>query len=74
MATQDAKNFLDTVDQDPALRAQVKGSFDQVVQTAQQRGYNVSKKDLADELRTRAGMTSPPPGYQDDPDTCTCIG
>jgi predicted ribosomally synthesized peptide with nif11-like leader len=72
MAVQDAKNFLDAVDQDPDLRAQVKGSFDQVVQTAKQRGYDVSWEDLADEIRTRAGMTRPPSSYHGEPDTCTC--
>jgi predicted ribosomally synthesized peptide with nif11-like leader len=72
MAVQDAKNFLDAVDQDPELRTRVKGAFHQIVETAQQNGYNISAKDLADELRRRWGMN---PQTQDgaDPDTF-CIG
>jgi predicted ribosomally synthesized peptide with nif11-like leader len=70
MAAQDAKNFLDAVDQDPDLQAQVKGSFDQVINTAQQHGYNVSKKDLSDELTRRWGMTNAPSTDDAGPDTC----
>jgi predicted ribosomally synthesized peptide with nif11-like leader len=69
MAIQDAKNFLDALKQNPELHAQVTGSFDQVIKAAQQNGYNVSKKDLADELSKRWGMTTPP-SYGEDPDTC----
>lgn len=69
MAAQDAKNFLDSLDQNPELRAQVKGSFDQIVNTAQQNGYNISRKDLADELTRRWGMSSSS-GAEEDPDTC----
>lgn len=69
MAIQDAKNFLDAVDQDPELKEQVKGSFHQIVDTAKQRGYNnMSAKDLSDELRRRWGMDTPQ-SYDQDPDT-----
>lgn len=70
MATADAKNFLDAVDQNQSgLRAQLKGTFDQIVQIAQQNGYNVSDEDLRNELRQRWGISNAP-NYQSDPDTC----
>jgi predicted ribosomally synthesized peptide with nif11-like leader len=69
MAAQDAKSFLDAVDQDPELRKKLSGSFQQIVKTAQENGYNISAKDLAQELRMRWGMTNPP-DYDSDPDTC----
>lgn len=70
MATEDAKKFLDAVDQNPDLQAQVKGSFDQVINTARQHGYNISKKDLSDELTRRWGMTNAPDTDDVGPDTC----
>jgi predicted ribosomally synthesized peptide with nif11-like leader len=73
MSAQDAKNFLDAVDQDPELRNQVKGAVHQIVTTAQNHGYNFSGQDLQEELHRRWGM-NPPPGGEIDPDTCFCIG
>jgi hypothetical protein len=69
MATSDAKNFLDAVDQIQGLRTQLKGTFDQILQIAQANGYNVSSDDLRNELRERWGITNAP-NYQSDPDTC----
>jgi predicted ribosomally synthesized peptide with nif11-like leader len=69
MATTDAKNFLDAVDQNQGLRTQLKGTFDQILQIAQQNGYNVSSDDLRSELRQRWGISNAP-NYQSDPDTC----
>ncbi|MFL6232037.1 MAG: Nif11-like leader peptide family natural product precursor [Thermoanaerobaculia bacterium] len=72
MSTTDAKNFLDAIDTDTALRGKLKGAFDNIVQTAQQSGYNVSADDLRQELRTRWGISTPST-YQSDPDTCFFI-
>jgi predicted ribosomally synthesized peptide with nif11-like leader len=64
-----AQNFLDAVDQDPQLRAKLKGAMEQIVQTAQESGYNVTENDLREELRNRWGMQNPP-NYHENPDTC----
>jgi predicted ribosomally synthesized peptide with nif11-like leader len=69
MATTDAKSFLDAVDTNQGLRTQLKGTFDQILQIAQQNGYNVSADDLRNELRDRWGISNAP-NYQSDPDTC----
>lgn len=69
MATADAKNFLDAVDQDSELRAKLQGSLDHIITTAQQAGYQFSAADLRQELRERWGMTSAP-NYDQTPDTC----
>ncbi|HEX3531067.1 MAG TPA: Nif11-like leader peptide family natural product precursor [Thermoanaerobaculia bacterium] len=69
MASQDAKNFLDAVEKDPRLRDKVKGAFQQVVETARQHGYDVSAKDLSDELHERWGMRHPP-DYGHEPGNC----
>jgi predicted ribosomally synthesized peptide with nif11-like leader len=65
----DAQNFLDAVDQDPQLRAKLQGAMTQIVQTAQENGYNITENDLREELRNRWGMTNPP-NYHENPDTC----
>ena len=65
----DAQKFLDAVDQDPNLRAQLQGAMTQIVQTAQQNGYNVTENELREELRNRWGMTNPP-NYHENPNTC----
>ena len=72
MSTTDAKNFLDAIDTDTALRGKLKGAFDNIVQTAQQNGYNISADDLRQELRSRWGINTSTT-YQDDPDTCFFI-
>ena len=72
MSIQDAKNFLNAVDQDPRLQEQVRGSFDQVVEMARQNGYEISAKDLAEELCLRWEVTRQP--NYDDNDTCTFCG
>jgi hypothetical protein len=60
------------VEHDPELRSRVKGAYEQILETARHHGYDVSGKDLADELHRRWGMT-PPDGGEIDPDTCFCI-
>ena len=65
----DAQNFLDAVDQDPELRAKLQGAMAQIVQTAQENGYNVTENELREELRNRWGMTNPP-NYHENPNTC----
>ena len=72
MSTTDAKNFLDAIDTDTTLRGKLKGAFDNIVQTAQQSGYNVSADDLRQELRSRWGISTSTT-YQSDPDTCFFI-
>lgn len=70
MATNEAQRFLSDVDTNQDLRKKLRGSFDQIVQTAQTNGYAVSEQDLRDELRSKWGMTTPP-NFQDDADTCS---
>jgi predicted ribosomally synthesized peptide with nif11-like leader len=69
MPSDDAKSFLDAVDQDPELRAKLNGALDQIVQTAKENGYNFDANDLRDELRNRWGMSNPP-NYHENPQTC----
>jgi predicted ribosomally synthesized peptide with nif11-like leader len=72
MANQDVKSFLDAVELDPTLKAELKGSLDEIVNTAQLHGFSVSRKDLADELGRRYGINNSL-SYHDDPDTCTTV-
>jgi predicted ribosomally synthesized peptide with nif11-like leader len=65
----DAKSFLDAVDQDPQLRAKLRGSLQHIVNAAAEHGYNISENDLRAELRAKWGMSTPP-NYHSDPDTC----
>ena len=65
----DAKSFLDAVDQDPQLRAQLRGSLQNIVNAAAEKGYSFSENDLRTELRSKWGMSTPP-NYHSDPDTC----
>ena len=66
----DAKSFLSAVEQDPDLRNKVRGSFSQILKTAQESGYSFSESDLRQELRNKWGMTE---GAPSTPDTCFFI-
>jgi predicted ribosomally synthesized peptide with nif11-like leader len=65
----DAMSFLNAVDQDPTLRAKLKGPMDHIVRTAREHGFEVSEDDLRQVLRDRWGMASPS-HHETNPDTC----
>ena len=70
MAANEAQRFLNDVETNQDLRKKLKGSVDQVIQTANANGYSFTENDLRQELRSKWGINNAP-HYEADPDTCT---
>ena len=67
MSAQDAKKLIDLISSDPELQEEVRKVHGNMLNLAAQKGLQVSKKELNDELHARWGIEQP----KDDPDTCT---
>lgn len=67
MSLEDAKKFLDQVDQSSALQQRLQEHKGQLVSIGQEHGFSFTQDELHDELRDRWAVSKP----KDDPDTCT---
>ena len=69
MAADDAKKFLDAIDNDPELQQKLKEHHANLVRMGKEQGFEFTQSELHEHLRQRWGVTKPP--SYDDPDTST---
>lgn len=67
MSMEDAKKFLDEVNNSPALQKKLQDHQGQLAAIAKEHGFDITQTELQDELRERWAVSKP----KDDPDTCT---
>jgi predicted ribosomally synthesized peptide with nif11-like leader len=71
MSQQEAKRFADALENDPRIRARVKGAWEHIVKVAKDEGYSFTDHELHDEMRDRWGASKLPKANETDhPFTC----
>lgn len=67
MSHEDAKRFIDQIDEDPKLQHRLHAAAANFVAVGEEHGYHFTQSELHEELRKRWGVKKP----ADDPDTYT---
>lgn len=67
MAQDEARRFLDAVDQDPEMQKKMKAAWSNIVDLGKEHGYDFTMAEFNEHLHERWGIRKPLP--EDDPDT-----